>query len=399
MRRSDDQLPPVEVIGAAPDAGSVQRVSTGGGAGPPRRGVVAGVAVVGLLLAGLALGQDDSGSERSENPRESTTTTRPTTTTRRPTTTRPTTTTTVPTGPVFAGQGLTGWLLSGNIDGWTLIDLETGVATTPRLPFDDPYSTRVVTGGVVTVSAGAAAYHDLRIPEDEREPVPLGRMEQVVAASDREHVWLIGGGETDPGGQQARLVDLDGRVVDGFTVPIGGYTAAVEGGLLFERGGRVFVASRSGVRSVAVGRVLGAVGPGFLTFTCDEDATCGIDLRTSSGARIRRLPIDPGDPELGVGVSDDPNGRFTVTTYGAVDLPEELVISIFEPDGTLTASVKPPAYTSGPVSWLPGDAGLVTAVDNRISWLRPTGSGWTVEELPALARVSSEGVLAIAIPG
>ena len=93
------------------------------------------------------------------------------------------------------------------------------------------------------------------------------------------------------------------------------------------------------------------------------------------------------------------SGRFTITSYGAVDLPEEVVISIFESDGTMTASVKPPGHTSGPVSWLPGDAGLVTAVSNRISWLRPTGGGWTVEELPALARVSSEGVLAIVVPG
>ena len=198
MGRADDERPAIEIVGADPPITSVQHVSTRGPGGPRRRGIrvllVAG-AVVGLLVAGLALGGDDEDTPASDEQAEAdakTTTTRPRSTTTRPTSTTASTTTTT-TGPLFAGQPLDGWLLSGNVSGWTLVDIATGARLETELPFDDPYSTRSVTGGVVTVVAGQVEYHDLRVAEDVREPVVLGPADQVLMAVVPDQVWLLQG--------------------------------------------------------------------------------------------------------------------------------------------------------------------------------------------------------------
>jgi hypothetical protein len=402
-RRDRDDRPPIEIVGGEPAITSVQQVSTGRSGSPRKRfgGLVAAVAVLAVLAAGVAFGGDGDGEPATGAPAEEqdeeTTTSRRRTTTTRPR--GPTTTTTVaPLGPLFAGQGLRGWLLSGNPEGWTLVEIATGAVSEPVLPFDDPYSTKAVTGGVVTIQGGHAEYHDLRIPEDAREPVSLGPADQVLAAARPDQVWLLAGLYDGPtgAGSHARLVDLTGRDLRAFPIPEADYSAATSDGLLFERGGRVFVVDETGPDALAVGQLVGAVGSSVLTMTCDERAACGVDLLDRSGERVRRLDIEGGRLEEGVQVSADERGRFAVIAYGAGEDGSDLTVALFDTDGTSIASVASMGgYINGPISWLPGDAGLVTSLDGRIAWIHGSADGWIVDEVELPRSIQSDGVLAI----
>jgi hypothetical protein len=409
-RRDGEQLPPVEVLGAAGRISSLQEVSTRGPDGPRGRrglGLIVGAGVVGLLVAGLLLGDDEvpAASEREE---ETTTTTRS-----RPTTTRPrptsTTTTTLP-GPLFAGHVVRGWLLSGNANGWTLVDIESGAELETGLPFDNPYSTRPVAGGVVLISSGEARFYDLRVPAEVREPVRLGLADQILTTAEGDQVWLVEGAtETRPDDARARLVDLGGRELRSFPVPPepfptfqGGPFSPIAGtpeGVLFGRGGRVYLVNEAGVQAVGIGDLVGAVESSVLVFTCDQAAfSCGIDLRTTSGARIRRLDVERSSPlESVTAVSSADDGRFAVVQQSYSSNGDTSVITLFDADGRSTATVQVMGYMSNSVGWLPNDAGLVGTRNGRIVWIHPTSDGWVVEDLPGMS-VQSEGVLALAAP-
>ena len=410
-RREDEELPPIEVLGAEPQISSLQEVSTRGPDGQRGRrglGLIVGAIALGLLVAGLMLGDDDEAPAASEREEDTTTTTRS-----RPTTTRPrptsSTTTTLP-GPLFAGHPVRGWLLSGSTSGWTLLDIETGAELETRgLPFDNPYSTRAVAGGVVLISGGEARYYDLRVPTEVREPVRLGPADQIITTTaDGDEVWLVeGASETPPDEAQARLVDLGGRVLRSFPVPpepfstfMGGPfspTAGTPEGVLFARGGRVYLVNEAGVQSVGIGDLVGAAESSVLMFTCDRDRfSCGIDLRTPFGARIRRLDLEQSSPlESFTAVSSADDGRFAVVEQRYSPAGDTSVITLFDADGTTTATMEVMGYMSNGVGWLPDDAGLVGAHNGQIVWIHPTSDGWVVDDLPGTS-VESEGVLAIA---
>ena len=105
------------------------------------------------------------------------------------------------------------------------MDIATGARLETELPFDDPYSTRSVTGGVVTTVAGNVEYHDLRVAEAVREPVVLGPADQVLTAVVPDQVWLLqgtyedGSSEARPGparrphGEAASLVSRPDRLL------------------------------------------------------------------------------------------------------------------------------------------------------------------------------------------
>ena len=209
-----------------------------------------------------------------------------------------------------------------------------------------------------------------------------------------DQVWLLQGTYEDgsSNGGRARLVDLAGRQLRSFRVPTGSYVAATADGVLFDRGGRIYRADETGVEDLAVGDLIGVAGSSPVIFTCDADASCGIDLLHPSGERIRRLAIEHPSIDLAADISSDALGRFAIVTYGPEDGP---LISLFDPDGTLLATVEDTGFFAGPLSWLPGDAGLVGTREGRIVWIHQATEGWVVEDLPALAPVQSDGVLAI----
>ena len=394
----------------APQISSVQEVSTRGPGGPRGRrgvGLIVGTVVVALLVAGVVLEDDDASPAAGER-EEATTTTRS-----RPTTTRPRptgTTTTTLAGPIFAGHDLRGWLLSGGGGGWTLVNLTSGAQVPPDLPFDNPYSTRAVTGGVVLIVNAEARFYDLRAPEDVREPVSLGPADQILTTSEGDLVWLVEApSDALPDGARARLVDLEGRERRSFQVPPGAFStlelapsAGIAGtteGVLVGLAGRVYLADEGGVRPVAVGDLVGAVGSSFLVFACDDDATsCGIDLRAATGRLIRRLDVEASSPELGSAVSRAADGRFAVVTRHLSAEGDISVVTLHEPDGTTVATVEVLGYLPFAPGWLQGDAGLVGALNGQIVWIHPTPDGWVVDVVPGLTSVQSEGVLPIALP-
>jgi len=406
MGRHDDELPPVEVLGAEPQISSLQEVSTRGpkrSGGRRSRGLLAAVAVVGLLVAGAMLGDDDEVPAASERD-ETTTTTRRSSTTTRPSSTT-TTPTTVPAAPVFAGYDVPGWLLSGSASGWTLVDISTGAQSLPGLPFDNPYSTRPVTGGVVMLSGGEAGFYDLRVPTDAREPVRLGPADDILIPTDRERVWLVemaGGAGAEEA--RARLVDLGGRELRSFPLPAGVFnadtgspmTAATTDGVVFGRAGRVYLADEGGVDAVAVGELVGSVGPSILVFSCGEDASsCGVDLRTPSGSLIRRLDGGVASSVYGWSVSRAVDGRFALVAQRSTPNGDTALITLHAPGGATTATLESRGYVPFAPGWLPGDAGLVGSRDGRIIWVRSSSEGWVAEDLPGLTSVQSEGVLLI----
>jgi hypothetical protein len=410
-RRDEEDLPAVEVLGAEGPVSSLQTVSTRGPDGPRRGrvlGLIVGAVVVSLLVGGVLLGGDDDVPEESAA-KEQTTTTRPrTTTTRsRSTTTSITTTTTAAPVPLFAGQVLRGWLLSGSADGWTLVDIESGATLDSGLPFDDPYSTRPVAGGVVMISSGEARFHDLRVPADAREPVSLGPSDQILNTVDGDKVWLIEGtSESVPGAARARLVGVDGQELRSFQLPPEvfstlqmGPNAATTDGLVFARGGRVYLVNEAGVHAIAIGELLGAVESSVFVFSCDQAAaSCGVDLRAPSGALIRRLDVEqPATPTGGTTVSSADDGRLALVTQHYSENGDGTVITLLEPDGRTIATMEAMGYMPGVISWLPNDAGLVGSLDGGIVWIHTTSEGWVVEPLPGMS-VQSEGVLAITLP-
>jgi hypothetical protein len=399
-RRDDEQLPPVELVGVGSELTSVQHVSTvapGGPRGRRRLGLIIAIVVVGLLAAGAMLGDDDEEPATGEREEETTTTRRRTTTTSRPTTT--TTTTTPAPAPLFAGHHVEGWLLSGGPNGWTLVDIPTGLELeSTNLSFDNPYSTRAVTGGVVMVINGQARFYDLRRPDGGRQPVDLGPALQVVQAAERDQVWLVDG-------TRATLVDLEGRELRGFTVPAADFDpamaptdtiAATAQGLVFARAGRVYLVSESGVQAVAIGELVGALESAMLVYSCGEDAaSCGIDLRSLSGSLIRRLDVERASPDYGWSVSQAPDGRFAVLTHPPSPTGDASVVTLHRPDGSTEAMIDVAAWMAFAPGWLPDDAGLIAARNGSMVWIHQTSDGWEIDSLDAFRSVQSEGVLPI----
>ena len=173
--------------------------------------------------------------------------------------------------------------------------------------------------------------------------------------------------------------------------------AATSDGVLVGRGGRIYLANEDGVEVVAIGDLVGAVESSFLSFTCDEDASCGIDLRAASGARIRRLDVQDPSPEFGWAVSSAADGRFALVTPSSSPDGDTSVITLHRPDGTTIATMEVNGY-------LPFAAGLAA----RRGWARrrsqradrvgpPDRQRLGRGGLPGMS-VQSDGVLALTVP-
>jgi hypothetical protein len=183
---------------------------------------------------------------------------------------------------------------------------------------------------------------------------------------------------------------------------VGLHRAATPEGVLFGRGGRVYLATESGTEALATGYLVGAVGSSVLIFTCDDDASsCGIDLRTTSGTLIRRLAVEDWLPDAGWRVSSAKDGHFALVTApasGPTAAPDATVvpdatITLFEPGGKTIATIRVRGSMSEGAIWLPDGAGLVGARNNRIVWIHQTGDGWVVEAIPGLSSISSVGLV------
>lgn len=414
-RRDPDPRPPIEIVGAAPAAESVQVVSTG--PRRPRRSTVRtlaiGVGVALLLVGGLALGDGGGGAapagrgeeaERDDSERlplkERTTTTRPRTTTTRP----PTTTTTIPVGPVF-GQPVGASLLVYGPRGWQLLDLDTGARVRLEgLPSSDAYDARPVAGGVVLPARDGsreARYYPVTRDGAVGEPVALGAADQILSTRRADRVWLVdaGGPAFEGYGRmasltaQVRLVDLDGDVLRSFEVDTSYVTHVVEAGLVVERGGRVYLADEGGITPVTVGFTLGVIGDDLLVVACDDAGACGVERQPVGGGAAQRLLSTGGLEEFGFESVTAPDGRVALLRYEGEG---GQTVFLFSADGTLVGNLRELASSFvGLPRWLPGDAGLVVPVGDAVRWIRPEGATWVAETPPGLVGLPAETIIVI----
>jgi hypothetical protein len=387
----------VEVWGAeAPAEGDVQRIEIG--AGRSRRvPAVALAAVAVLLVAGVVLGggDDDPSGAPQEDSEASTTVERPSPSTTRP---RPTTTsstsTTVVLGPILPEPAGAGLLLAGESGGtwrWTWLDLDTGLRRGVELRADDAYGAIPVRGGVVLPRGGAAFFQ----PLPEGPLAELGSADQVIAAGLPDAVWLLRSG-TNSGlpaesGTSARLVGLDGSVRATVAVPQLSYAfGATSQGLVFTAGGRAYLARPDGVQQLAVGEVLSVADPYVVLYTCDEDAVCAPEVLDTGTGRRHSLPPIPSPYQYGTSAFVSSSGEVAVASY-----QQQPSLTIYDASGrTIGTSVD--FFLSGEVRWLPGHAGLVTALHPGVSLIRSDGAGGlTWDRIEGVADVLADLVFVI----
>ena len=362
-RRDPDPRPPIELIGADPPAvRSPHRVTIA--SRRPRRRLGRALAVAGgvaaLFVAGLTLGADGEGPpavrmERDNRARVALKKGRATTTTDGEQQFAASSTT-IPPGPVLGQPVGASLLLAGRGARWTLIDLDTGARDLVLVPADDLYSVVPVRNGVVALGNGRARRH----PLPNGAPVDLGPAEQVLSSGRPDRVWLIDkarGFDGQPAGAGARLVDLDGGVLERFEIPVPYPAAATADGLLYIHDDQTRIARASGVSLVAPGPLLAAAGDLVVFLACDAAAACrpeAVDLSTGGSVTYETTP---DAARYAVQVVLAPDGRLAIASSASADGPG--VLTVFSADGRAVFEIHEWSLLQPPV-WLPLDRGLLT---------------------------------------
>lgn len=360
----------------------------GGGRPSARLQALAALLVVAaLLVGGVAL--DDSGGDQTGAPREerdnrdraelkTTTTVRPTTTTA---------TTTIPGGPVFGAPVGASLLLVDPESSRraTLVDLDTGARHEVRVQADDPFGVVPVRRGIVVARAGSAKLVRLD-PDATADPdgvlgialETLGPADRVLASGSLDSVWLLRLAGAPTPGVTAQLVDLSGHpLAEVLEVPVDFPVGATGEGVLFEDGGRALLTRRSGTSSVAVGRVLDLAGSRVALRTCDDLASCGVEVRDLTTGRTQRLAGPAPGAEYGT-LLLAPDGRVAVLDHTAV-----FGMALFDADGNVVGQ-GPPVLLDGEPLWLPGSLGLLVPSGSGFRHIRPAEGGLVSEPVRAL---------------
>lgn len=377
----------------------MQRVDLDGRRGVRPLVVAAVVAVLGLLLAGLVLGdavggdsddgeraspeQDDDDDNQRGNTDRNGAGERTTATTRSPRSTTTAPTTTVALGPPLGAPVSVDLLVGTDGGSWTWVQLDTGLRREVNLDLGAaPESVGLigVRGGVVGISDGAHAYYH---PLPVGDPVPLGRGVRAAPGPDDDSVWIIDAGADHGVGDPstvARLVALDGSPIGPPAVVaaapwVFGSTGA---GLVFVQGGRVFEATAEGVRAIASGEVRAVARGHVAVYTCDDDATCWTEVidTSSGGTTTIRADGDPSDP---LGLS--PSGWVARISSGRQTL------DLHDPAGELVGSVRflltDTWFHEQVVTWLPDGTTVLAPAHDGVELIRVVDGEVVSTELPA----------------
>ncbi len=360
------------------------------------RALAALVAVGGLLLVGLTLGERGSGETgmpRGERDNRDRSELKTTTTTR-----RTTTTTTIPVGPVF-GAPVGASLLVGMSGSarWTLLDLDTGARSDVRLRTEDPWAAVPVRRGIVVVRAGTAHLVVLD-PGDPAasdgllgsQSTPLGDADLVVATDSPDRVWLVRFTSDFTQRTMAQLVDLVGRPLsDVVEVPAQFVIGAIDEGPVFAAGGRAFIAEERGARPLAVGDVLDMAGGRIALRTCDDRASCSVVIRDLVSGRTTRIAATVEQSDVRSTVVLAPDGQ--VALFGYEQAPR---LAIFDADGDVLGS-GPVGLVQGDPAWLPGTHGLLVPSGDGLRRIVPADGGLSDGPMPALDGVRADLVYVI----
>lgn len=340
---------------------------------------------MGVVLVGLGLSAGDDEPTAGEGRETTTTTARRTTTSR-----RPTTTTTYPLGPVFPEPVGASLLVQQPWGRAVVVDLDTGVRRDIDLRGRDLYSAVAVRNGIVVIdeSDGQAYSGDLL---STAEPTwrPLGPASRVMAGDSVDAVWLIdaqpAGDHTELVPGHAQLVDLRGNVLTEFDVPPAWFSGATGDGLVYGRGGRVYLVDAGGSRAVAAGDLLGVVAAGVVVQSCDDKAACSISVVRTGGAGSIRLDVTP--PPEGAEVFAGPDGGFALADYSSSD------VWFFDANGRWLGQLGG-WYGAWPVP-LPREGGMLLANGGPPEWVHRDGDEWVRTNLDALESLPADYLLVI----
>ena len=343
------------------------------------RSVVVALALVGLLGAGLLLGDDDgdpapagrdgddAGPSTRVVPRPMSPTTRPSTTT----TTEP------PPVPVLPGAGVRVLLLGQA--GPELLDLDTGIAEEVPVP-QGAYGVIAAGAGVVYVDGAQAWYVALPADGPAAQAVALGGAEQVFEGDRPGRVWLFSP-VPESGGEryQVTLVDLAGGVVAGPRDVSDGYVAGAHpAGLVIQAAGRIYLVGAAGdVQALATGEVLGASQGWLLSRSCDDELRCGLTI-WSPELRARSLRTDGGAAYGGSLAVDAAGRRGALVLYG----PDRVGLELLDlATGGAQDVDLPGAGDVMGAAWLPGDLGLLVARSTELVRVHERAGQLRVDQL------------------
>lgn len=392
-RKGGEDFPPIEVVGAEPSPGSMQRVSLGGrGAGTRSRWpIVLGVVVLLAALVSFLTGDDAPVAV----PADETTTTAPatTTTTARPTTTTAptTTTTTLPTGPVFPEPTGAELLVYGSAL-WTLVDLDTGERRpVPGLKYDQLAGIAVANGYVIIDPSDSRARYFPRaaLLDDRIEPIDLGDGDQALPSPGHpDQVWIIDGEGAYEGGLAGditmRLVALSGRELRRIALPAGVYPeGAYDAGIVVQMGGRVFVLDEDGATAIASARLVGTARDVVLLHSCDDTARCQYEIRNLTASTSAVVDLPDMLAQEGIQMAAAPDGRVSITAYG--NEGGDVHLRLYDRAGALLAEPDVPLLSGLPI-WLPRGLGVILQNGNQsLGWFHSVAGGsLTYEALPGL---------------
>jgi hypothetical protein len=372
-RRAQDGRPPIEVIGEdPPSADRATRVEIGReGVRRGRAAAAAAAAVATLLIGGLALNDDD---QDEAGPPSTGADDRPTTTASTAAPYASTTSLLGPApGPVLGRSAEAVLVFGGGPDGiWRQLDLDTGVlqgvealeGVTGDALVGSPVP---VWGGVILGDRNGPRF----VPLPGGAPTPfepaaglevLGQVAVLLESGRPDRVWVVRtlfsrDGADDTFG--VSLSGIDGRgLTPEFEVPTMPLGATADG-VLYAAGGRVYLATPGGTRSLAVGELQDSNATQVAVLACDAISECAVEVVDVASGASRRGPVMPGGASGGYSVLLSPTGWLVIT-----HADPKFTVSLTDPSGR-TSQIGVSDLRADP-TWLPGDLGLVAITGSAI---------------------------------
>lgn len=257
-------------------------------------------------------------------------------------------------GPVLGQPTGAALLLQSSSGAWSWVQLDSGARREVELTPRAARGLVPVPGGVVGIFGDVAEHW----PLPGGEAVPLGEADLVVAGSTPGTVWLVRQHFDGPSlvGSDAVLVGLDAVRRSGPIDLEGAHPlGATDGGLVFSRGGRTYVAGESGVRPVADGEARATNTGAVVVIACDDAAVCAPAVVDVATGRARRISAVRTPPELGATVLlTDDGRRLLVVSYAG----QEADLAVYDETGGLLGRVEGLVAGVEP-RWLPDGRGLI----------------------------------------
>ena len=229
--------------------------------------------------------------------------------------------------PVFGVAADARLLLGGGTAGvWRQLDLDTGVVhgveALEGITRDDLAGPPIpVQGGVLMGDQDGPSIVPLPSGTPVAfEPTPgfnvLGQVIVLLESGLVDRVWVVRtlfrrDGADDTFG--VTLVGTDGRVLapefEIPTVPL----RATAAGVLFPAGGRVYLATPDGTRSLGVGELQDSNATQIAVLACDATSECAAEVIDVASGSTRRGPVIPGSASGGYSILLSPDGWLAVT--------------------------------------------------------------------------------------